>query len=397
MNTIRSCFTVIALICMFVTSAHAAMVTSNANAAGEHHKQCMPLHQLPSESVARHVYAPLLARNAEIAASTGPDLKYSQTTTLNTKSFVPPRWAPDMDKLIADGKANKTTWATVDVLIYIRDSYRAEFGDETEKRVRTVFGYANQYFAQSGVKIQFRVVGFKSYPYHPTASYNGHRILDVEADARNRVETGADLALDFASTREPDNFVCPGRIGSCGTGSASVATYQKISPLTQEFATVYEAKGAYVEAVATTIAHEFGHNMGLDHPANTDEAEPGPRLYEYSGGWSLLGKSDFGYRTETNRYINGWYSDIMGYGMGQVFSSPDVSAPNGLALGDRQRGDATRSLNETRFAFAQLWPQVQKYDDDYSGLWWNQAYNGLVCVRHRRRADVAIGKTGSRQ
>ena len=212
--------------------------------------------------------------------------------------------------------------AEVDLLIVYDDQAAARFnGDPTASMVSWVDNI-NKAYVDSQVDIQLRLVGVEY--FNSQASGMSAKLTEIRRSdtvSRLRDQVGADY-VSLLSMRE-------GNI--CGIGYMAVSSGY-----------AYNVSGG--DCGYITLAHELGHNMGLNH--SRKQGDNSGARYRYGMGYGVDGLFStimayphaFGTRNRVNR-----------------FSDPNRSCqgvPCGVAAGNDQEADAHRALNNVKDTIA---------------------------------------------
>jgi hypothetical protein len=252
---------------------------------------------------------------------------------------------------------------TINVMVAHTANARMEVGtaNQMQARINLAISLANQAFANSGVYLRFtRVGGANEINYDETTYYGG-----VNANA-NYVGTLCDLtgvgcsSLGVSNNRTDRFSALRSKRNTVGAdlvvlmrekgsycGIAWVLDPPTSSNANRAFSVVTSSPDRYC-IEGNLLAHETGHNMGLQH----DRAE----YQNETGNNPSTSKINFGYVDKTAKFF-----DIMGYrsscGSGctrvPYYSTPRKTDPTtGRPLGVPQNrpgaADAARTLNATR-------------------------------------------------
>jgi hypothetical protein len=283
--------------------------------------------------------------------------------------FVPPRSAPKgkASAPSASGvikqavQTNASGTVTIDVMVAYTPGFVTELGSASNAltRIQNLVDLTNQAYIDSQVNQQIRLVDTVEVNY-PDNTSNSSALDDITGVDQNgnpvpipsslqniaslRVQYGADLVTLIRSF---DNSTQ----GGCGIAWLVGGNEATIVP-SQDNAYGYNvvsdgSSGGYY-CLATTFAHELGHNMGNAHD-RANASTPG--AYSYSYGY--LGNGTNGFST------------IMAYGSTtdtpvSVFSNPNISScqntPCGVADNSSSSADNAHSMNNTASLIAQFEP-----------------------------------------
>lgn len=192
---------------------------------------------------------------------------------------------------------------------------------------------ANQAFANSGlqVRIQAVVAGQTITPEYSNQSWDFFDKLYNTHDGyyddltTNRANSGADTAMLIVANQT-----------FCGqAGLLLPSSYQSNQ---------FEAYGAISNNCfsGTTLAHEIGHNAGLDH--DRENASNYPLVYPFGYGYRFYGNSGTQFRT------------VMAYDPGQsipYFSNPNIQY-DGVSTGVTNLSNEAAVLENTAYFISQL-------------------------------------------
>ena len=252
---------------------------------------------------------------------------------------------------------------TINVMVAHTVKARLEVGtaNQMQARINLAISLANQAFANSGVYLRFaRVGGANEINYDETTYYGGVNtnanyigtLCDLTGVGCSSLGVSNNRTERFSALRSKRNTVDADLVvlmrekGSyCGI--AWVLDPPKSSNANRGFSVVTSSPDRYC-IEGNLLAHETGHNMGLQH----DRAE----YHNETGNNPSMSKINFGYVDRTAKFF-----DIMGYrsscGSGctrvPYYSTPRKTDPTtGRPLGVAQNrpgaADAARTLNATR-------------------------------------------------
>ena len=361
------------------TAAFAALLVPCARAAAPgaephvHGPQCLHVEELPAIHPLRKAREAL---QAKIAYAHSPELQKAGARGGNNVCRItqltpwPVGVCENSDALFNRGLTDSRTWATMDVVVWMRDSFEVEFGGEASARarLRAGFGHANRIFAQSDTKIQLRVVEVLRIPDNGDMGE-----LGLVAARHN-----ADFFLVLGGVKDALNTLGCTRnnCGMAGANGASNMSYFGIQGAFDHTATVAYAfdlsgENGSLNAVGETIistvsgfgaliAHELGHSMGGDHAV--------PLL----GAHLPYGKGFIRFPIINNTPV----SDAMNGANGYVFSNPRLTCADGAPCGEPETNDMARSLNETRFELASMSRTSKRIAGNFTGMWWTPTENG---------------------
>jgi peptidyl-Asp metalloendopeptidase len=263
-----------------------------------------------------------------------------------------------------------TTTGTITVMVAHTTNARLEAGTPTQMQARINLGIAlaNQAFINSGVNLKFvRVGGANEVNYNENGPYGGLNARDNYVGmlcdlsglgcssigvSNNRTGTFSALrrkrnnvAADLVILMRKQGFYC---------GVAWINDPPTASTAYQGFSVVTSSP-SYSCIEGNSVAHETGHNMGLQHDRVQYRNE--------TGNAPSSSRTNFGYVDKTGKFF-----DIMasrsscgsGCTRAPYFSTPLKKYPNingrplGIARYISGAADATRTLNAT-------WPTVSHY------------------------------------
>jgi peptidyl-Asp metalloendopeptidase len=260
-----------------------------------------------------------------------------------------------------------TTTTTINVMVAHTVNARLELGTAArmQARINLAIALANQAFANSGVYVRFaRVGGENEINYDETAYYGGPNandnyigaLCDLTGVGCSSIGVSNSRTERFSGLRSKRNAVRADLVvlmrkqGSyCGI--SWIVDSPTSSSADRAFSVVTSSRNRYC-IEGNLLAHETGHNMGLQHDRAQYKSE--------TGNSPSMSKINFGYVDKVARFL-----DIMGYRSScgsactrlPYFSTPEKTDPTtGRPLGIPQNSpgaaDAVRTLNATRATIA---------------------------------------------
>jgi hypothetical protein len=227
----------------------------------------------------------------------------------------------------------------IDVLVLYDDYSASRLGGEPAVVMRSWQDQINSFYRNSGIDLQMRMVAverFNASGANMSSVVNTITASSEVAQMRNRV--GADFVTQLHQT------------GSCGVGWAAVdARY------------AFNVIGASCGPMA--MAHELGHNMGLNH--SRTQGDRSGVVYPYGLGHLEVGV--FGtIMSYAQQYRTKWLP---------VFSNPDKMCegrPCGVPEGEADQADARKAVNNVKAKLAAFRATVvpgSGDDDDQCQVW----------------------------
>lgn len=213
--------------------------------------------------------------------------------------------------------------AQIDLLVLYDDYSGSRLRGEPSVVMKSWQNQINTMYKNSGVDLQLRIVGVKSYNIGGS-NMNGV-LTSMRRDskvAQMRNEVGADFVTQLHKS------------GNCGIGWMAVDANYAMNVL-----------GASCGPAA--LIHELGHNMGLNH--SRAQGDSGGALYKYALGHG----------------VNGSFGTLMTYewyyraSKVSVFSNPRNQCkgmPCGVAEGNGNQADAAKALNNVKSRLANFKP-----------------------------------------
>ncbi|HSR64915.1 MAG TPA: FG-GAP-like repeat-containing protein, partial [Xanthomonadaceae bacterium] len=306
---------------------------------------------------------------------------------------------------LAPQAATPSATATVDVVLGYTNGFATRLGGQSQAvtRLQYLVDLANQAYVDSQVAGRIRMVAAVQVNYADNTSNQATLFelsgLSCSADNSSPLRTpdtgesctavavpdalkplvsardryGADLVSLVRNYTQPEN-------GSCGVGWLLGANQVGITQDDAQFgfSVVSDSDGTTFPSQSTTcreeyLAHELGHNMGLQHDretaAGTDDTNADGNLldpeefgaYPYSFGYSS---------TAGNFYtiMSLRRSGQVGY---RVFSNPGITLCGGLPCGETDKEDNARALNQTMAIVASFRAAALG-----RGVWFSGDFNG---------------------
>lgn len=309
------------------------------------------------------VIRPMMERVQSRTASQQPDIRASAS-----KPYARP----------AASSVQATAATTIDVVLGYTNGFAARLGGQSQARTRLDYlvAIANQAYADSQVDAEIRVVQAVQVEYPDNtsntstlfaltgvscvANNNGsNRLPDLgqncsaatrpaalEPLAQARAQYGADLvSLVRVHTAESN---------SCGVAWLLGAAQTSIDSADADwaFSVISDTNGSQDPVDGTAcreeyLAHELGHNMGLQHDRQTAQGSD-----DTNGDSNLLDPEEYGALPYAFGYSADTYYTVMsvrrpgqtGY---KVFSNPRITACGGQVCGVVDQADDARALAQT--------------------------------------------------
>lgn len=309
-----------------------------------------------------------------------PDVLSAGSALVNGGDRPIPMGAP---KIAAALEVTPAATTTVDVLLGYTTAFAQRFGGQSQAvtRLNYLVDLTNEAYAASQIDWRIRMVRAMQVEYPDTTSNQTalFELTGVSCTATNsgsrrtpdrgfnctpasrpaglqplaaaREQYGADLVALVRTFQSPEN-------GSCGTGWLLGAGQGQITSESADFAfsVVSDSNGDQAPDDGLTcreeyLAHELGHNMGLQHDVEsaqgTDDTngDSNPLDPEEFGALPYA----FGYRAEAE--AGNFYTIMAVRRAGQtgfrVFSNPRITTCGGFPCGNADRGDNARALAQT--------------------------------------------------
>lgn len=250
---------------------------------------------------------------------------------------------PMKPKPVATAVAGQATWIDV-LVVYTPKARRAAGGRaQIEATIQGAIDVTNDAYANSGVAQRVYLVHTREVAYNETGHPMEEQLDWLRTDrsiAALRERQGADAVAMIAES--PD---------FCGQGYVM----RDVSPAFESFAFSVTHRPCAVGG--RTLAHELGHNMGLEHDPPASDAAPSEASYPWS----------FGHFVPRNFHTVMAYFSSCGSGCNQIghFSNPRVGY-RGQATGIAGRRDNARTLGRTAPVFERFRIGLADPPEDFS-------------------------------
>ncbi len=231
--------------------------------------------------------------------------------------------------------------ATVDVVLFFDTTAQAKanksYTTGIDGYAEDIIEEANLYYRNSGVDITLNCAGAVAYDY--TCTDSNADISHFPSDEfvkEKQVELFGDFVVLITA---PDDY----DVG----GIAAVNTSWGATEHLESHATyciVSKTTGS-----PTTLVHEIGHNMGLQHALTQPIQRGGGGIDEYSNGYHFKARDNGTYYATIMAY-NYDDNDIHHY-ESSIFSNPNYKY-YGRAAGDEETANSARTLNTYRIFYA---------------------------------------------
>lgn len=376
---------------------------------------------------------PLLDAGSLEMASTEPDFLTPAVSGGALMAAADKSSVPRMLAAMRAENSHTSSHATVDIALGYTAGMAAELGGDSQAvtRLTHLVDLANQAYAASEVDGELRLVSAVKVNYpdtttNRTALYEltgvtctggtGANLPDGSLNCTSvgqpaallplieaRETYGADVVALVRRYENPES-------GSCGIGWMLGAGQREITSADAAYAmSVVSDTSAEGNCREDTLAHEVGHNLGLQH-----DREAAQGTDDTNNDGNLLDPEEFGrfpyaFGHSTGAEAGNFYTVMSVRRSGQVgylvFSNPNVTSCGGQPCGVADQSDNARVLNQTMsvvagFRATAVAHGIVPHDfngDGASDVMWRNSTNGLnsVWLSANRNTPQAVAQVAN--
>lgn len=376
---------------------------------------------------------PSLAAATVEAASAEPDFLTAPVSGAALAAAAGKSSVPRMLAAMRAENSHTSSHATVDIALGYTAGMAAELGGDSQAvtRLTHLVDLANQAYAASEVDGELRLVQTVKVDY-PDTTTNRAALFELTGVTCTG-GTGANLpdgSLNCTSVGQPAalmpliqaretygadvvalvrRFENP-ESGSCGIGWMLGAGQREITSADAAYAmSVVSDSSAEGNCREDTLAHEVGHNLGLQH-----DREAAQGTDDTNNDGNLLDPEEFGrfpyaFGHSTDSAGGNFYTVMSVRRSGQVgylvFSNPNVTICGGQPCGVADQSDNARVLNQTMSVVAGFRATAVAHDivphdfngDGASDVFWRNSANGLnsIWLSANRNTPQAVAQVAN--